>query len=136
VIDLAGFARLTERAGWQAIENSEIKYNDWVVRKEIEDKQPVLRLYLELRGEPRGEKEIVDAVHQNLKKIDSDYNDIEKMLQLKPLRLTILSPGTFQRYMLKQQKEGADLGQIKPRRMNPSDKTINDLLQLSKQNSV
>ncbi len=133
VIDLAGFARLTERAVWQAMENSEIKYNDWVVRKEIEDKQPVLRLYLELRDEPRGEKEIVDAVHQSLKKIDSDYNDIEKMLQLKLLRLTILSPGTFQRYMLKQQKEGADLGQIKPRRMNPSDKTINDLLELSKQ---
>ena len=133
VIDLAGFARLTERAIWQAIENSGIKYNDWAVRKEIEDKHPVLRLYLELRGEERKEKEIVEAIHESLKKVDPDYNDIEKMLQLKPLRLTTLSAGTFQRYVLRQQKEGADLGQIKPRRMNPPDKAIGDLLELSKQ---
>lgn len=133
VIDLAGFARLTERAVWQAIENSGIKYNDWALRKEIEDNQPVLRLYLELKDEERGEEEVVDAIHETLKKVDPDYNDIEKMLQLKPLRLTVLSPGTFQRYILKQQKEGADLGQLKPRRMNPPDKAIGDLLQLSKQ---
>lgn len=133
VIDLAAFARLTEGAVWQAIENSEIKYTDWTLRKEIEDEDPVLRLYLELRNEDREEEEIVEAIHESLKKVDPDYNDVEKMLQLKPLRLTILSPGTFQRYMLKQQKEGADLGHIKPRRMNPSDKDIGDLLELSKQ---
>lgn len=132
VIDLASFARLTEKAVWQAIENSGIKYTDWAVRKEFEAQHPVLHLYLELKDEERGKKEIVDAIHQSLKKIDSDYNDMEKMLQLKPLRLTALSPGTFQRYILKQQKEGADLGQLKPRHMNPSDKAISDLLELSK----
>ncbi len=136
VIDLAGFARLTERAILQTMENSGVKYSDWALRKEIEDEHPVLRLYLELRDEKRGEEEIVEAVHESLKKIDSDYHDIEKMLQLKPLRLIVLSPGTFQRYVLKQQKEGADLGQIKPHRMNPSDKAIGDLLELSNKNSV
>ncbi len=133
VIDLAGFARLTERAVWQAIENSGVKYNDWAMRKEIEAQHPILRLYLELKDEERGEEEIVDAIHQSLKEIDSNYNDIEKMLQLKPLRMTTLSSGTFQRYILKQQKEGADLGQLKPRHMNPSDETIDNLLRLSKQ---
>jgi len=132
VIDLASFARLTERAVWQAIENSGIKYNDWTLRKEIEGENPILHLYLELKDEKQEEKEIVNAIHQSLKKIDSDYDDIEKMLQLKPLRLTILSSGTFQRYMLKQQEEGADLGHIKPCHMNPSDKAISDLLELSK----
>jgi len=130
---LAGFARLTEKAIWQAIENSGVKYTDWTARKEIEDKQPVLHLYLELRSEKRREEEIVGAIHESLKKIDPDYDDIEKMLQLKPVRLTVLSPSTFQRYILKQQKEGADLGQLKPRHMNPSDETIDDLLRLSKQ---
>ena len=133
VIDLAGFARLTESAVWQAIENSEVKYNDWALRKEIEDKHSVLRLYLELKDEERKEEEIVETIHESLKKVDSDYHDIEKMLQLKPLRLTTLSLGSFQRYMLKKKKEGADLGQIKPPHMNPSDETINDLLELSKQ---
>jgi len=136
VIDLASFARLTERAVWQAIENSGIKYNDWALRKEIEDEHPVLRLYLELKDEEQGEEKIVDAVHESLKQVDPDYHDIEKMLQIKPLRLTTLSPGTFQRYMLKQQKEGADLGHIKPCHMNPSDKAIGDLLELSNKNSV
>ncbi len=133
VLDLAGFARLTERAIWQAIENSGIKYNDWAVRKEIEGKYPILRLYLELKDEKRGEEEIIDAIHQGLKKVDSDYDDIEKMLQLNPLRLTILSPGTFQRYILKKQEVGADLGQYKPSHMNPSDKVVDDLLRLSEQ---
>ena len=133
VIDLVGFARLTEGAIWQAIENSGVKYNDWIVRKEIEAQQPVLHFYLELKGEERKKDEIVDAIHQSLKKVDSGYNDIEKILQLKPLRLTVLSSGTFQRYILKQQKEGVDLGQIKPRHMNPSDKAIDDLLQLSRE---
>ena len=136
VIDLASFARLTEGAVWQAIENSGVKYNDWAARKEIEDQHSVLRLYLELRGEEREEEEIVEAIHESLKKVDSDYSDIEKMLQLKPLRLTVLSPGTFQQYMLRQQKEGVDLGQLKPRRMNPSDKTIGVLLELSNKKSV
>jgi len=131
VIDLADFARLTEKAIWQAIKNSGVKYSDWAVRKEVENEQPVLRLYLELRDEERKEKEIVDVIHESLKKVDPDYNDVEKMLQLKPLRLTILSPGTFQRYMAKQQKEGVALGQIKSRHMNPPDKAVNDLLELS-----
>jgi len=132
VIDLAGFARLTERTIWEAIESSGVKYTDWVVRKEIKNQEPVLHFYVELKDEQPGKDQIRNMFHVSLKKVDSDYRDIEKILQLKALDLTILSPGTFQRYVMRQQQQGADLGQIKPCHMNPSDKAIRDLLELSK----
>ena len=46
-IDIAGFTRLSEKAIWQAIENSGVSYVDWMARKEVQDK-PVLNIYLEL----------------------------------------------------------------------------------------
>jgi len=38
-----------------------------------------------------------------------------------PLKVTYLSSGSFRRYILKRQNEGADLGHLKPPHINPSD---------------
>ncbi|MCX8125870.1 MAG: GH3 auxin-responsive promoter family protein, partial [Dehalococcoidia bacterium] len=47
LIDLGGFIRLTERTIWQAIENSGIRYVDWVARKHVGER-PLLELFIEL----------------------------------------------------------------------------------------
>ena len=131
IIDLMGFARLTEGTIWQAIENAEISYVDWTIRKESREKQPVLHLYIELtEDELRGEEGIREAVHQSFKDLDPNYRDIEKILGLKPLYVTILSPGAFQRYFSEKQAAGVDLAHLKPPHMKPSDKIIGDLLRL------
>jgi hypothetical protein len=90
IIDIAGFTRLTEKVIWQAIQNSGVEYVEWTARKEVKQQQPILHLYIELKDDVNIE-ELQANIHQNLKKIDADYNDLEKMLGLNPLHITPLS---------------------------------------------
>jgi hypothetical protein len=131
IIDLAGFTRMIEKVIWQAIENAGIGYEEWTVRKEIEKERPILHLYIELKRESRSAEEIKEAVHQSLKGLDSDYKDMEEMLGYKPLRVTVISPGTFQRYLLDRQAAGVEPAHFKPPHMKASDDTIDTLLRMS-----
>jgi len=131
VIDLAGFTRLTEKTIWQAIETSGVEYVDWTVRKEIEEQQPVLHLYIELKGDGQDIEGVMEAIHCNLKSVDPDYRALEEMLGLKPFRVTLLPSNTFQRYYLERKEAGADLAHLKPPHMKPSDEVIERLLRLS-----
>jgi len=130
IIDIAGFTRLNEKAIWQAIEDSGIPYQDWVLRKEIIEGEPTLHLYVELKEEGVRPDEVKEAVHESLKAVDSDYSDLEKLLGLKPLHVSLLPLGTFQTYLLERQASGADLAQLKPPHMNPSDEVIRRLREL------
>ena len=49
MIDIAGFTRLTERVIWQAIENTELDYKEWTVRKEL-----MSATFCRTHGEGRG----------------------------------------------------------------------------------
>ena len=128
LIDIAGFTRLTEKVIWQAIENTGIPYADWTVRKEVVGERPVLHLYLELKnGYIASEKGMATGVHDQLRKLDSDYANLESMLGLKPLEVTLLASGAFKAYMAQRQAEGADLAHWKPPHINPSDKILSSL---------
>jgi hypothetical protein len=128
LIDIAGFTRLTERVIWQAIENTGIPYVDWVGRKEVDGDKMVLHLYLELSDGYKGSSQrIASAVHDQLKKLDSDYADLESMLGLAPLEATLLPAGAFVTYIAGRLSEGADLAHLKPRHINPSDQVISIL---------
>jgi len=128
VIDIAGFTRLTEKTVWQAIENSGLTYQDWAVRKEAGEK-PVLHLYIEPKtGAMIAEEQATAAIHEELKKLDHDYADLETMLKLKPLKVTVLPAGAFQAYIAKQRAAGAELAHLKPPHVNPSQATIDRLL--------
>jgi len=131
IIDLAGFTRMTEKVIWQAIENSGVGYEEWTVRKEIEEGQPILHLYIELKAQTRSAEQIKEAIHQSLKELDSDYKDMEEMLGYKPLRVTILSPGTSQRYLLDRQAAGVEPAHFKPPHVTSSDDVIDGLLRMS-----
>lgn len=131
-IDLASLARLTEKVIWQAISNTKVKYEDWSARKEYEQNKAFLRIYIELKEE-RDSGEIGRAIHEQLKIVDVDYQDIESWLELRPVRVTSLSKGTFQRYYQQKVKEGADLAHLKPPHINASNEVINQLLEFSGQ---
>lgn len=135
IIALAGLAELDERIVWQAMEDSGLKYADWSACKEYDTDRSYLRLYLELK-EHREASEIERLVDLQLKTIDIDYRDIDTMLGLQPVRVTLLSPGTFQRYYEEKQKEGADLAHLKPPHMNASDAIVHRLLELNEKGSV
>ena len=133
IINLAGFSVLTERVIWQAIENTGVRYEDWTARKEYLEGHPRLHLYLEIKpGEDRPEKTIWDLIHSHLQQIDPDYKDMQEMLGMDPLRLTVLPPGTFSRYFQDRQRAGADLAHLKPPHMQAPDKVIQRLLHFAK----
>ena len=137
IIDLAAMTRLTERTIAWAFANAKIGHLDWTATKEIEDERPVLHLYIELKeDEVRGKEEIGEAIHQALKNLDPEYRDWDAVLGGKPPRVTLLPSGTFQRYTLEKQAVGAELAQLKPARMKPSERVISDLLRLSEQGTV
>jgi hypothetical protein len=132
-IDLAGFTGLIdEKMVWKAILNTGIEYNEWVIRKEAIDGNPVLHLYIET-------KEKIDAdvvqqkVHECLKALNPYYSDYETMLNKRALYVTVLEGGTFQKYMGEKARAGTDLAHLKPAHMNAPDEEIKLLLQASRQ---
>jgi hypothetical protein len=128
MIDIAGFTRLTESIIWKAIEKSGITYEDWTARKELRNK-PTLHLYIEMKknGHLKSEN-IADMVHRQLSLLDKPYSELESYLGLKPLEVTIVPEGAFNRYMLRQMEAGVELGRVKVSHLNPSDAVINFLV--------
>ncbi len=128
-INLFGLANLSERIIWQAIVNTGVKYEDWSACKEYDQDKTFLRLYIELKEE-REAAEIGRLVDEQLKVVDIDYRDIHSYLELQPVRVTLLSKGTFERYYQSKVREGADLAHLKPPHINASEAAIKQLLEL------
>ncbi len=126
-IDIAGFTRLSEKIIWQAIENAGISYVDWTARKEVSNK-PVLHLYVESKGNGHHPEEIATLVHEELKKLDTPYSELESFTGLRPLVVSLLPEGAFEAYKSKQQASGAELEHLKPPHINPSEEVIEFLL--------
>jgi len=123
IIDIGGFTRLTEKLIWKAIEDSGVPYRDWVARKEIGD-NPCLHLYLEPLDSSITSETARAPIHQKLTELDKDYRDVQEMLRLDPLMVTILPQGAFQRYISRQKAAGADLAHLKPPHLNVSEDVI------------
>jgi hypothetical protein len=127
LIDLAGFPRLDEKTLWQAIANTGIGYEDWSARKEYEQDQPVIRLYIEAKDKVEA-KEVETLVHEQLLAINEHYRDFVSMIGVRPLRVLLLPQGTFNQYYEDKQRCGAALAHLKPPHMNAPDNVIEDLL--------
>ena len=127
-IDIAGFTRLSEKVIWQAIENSGLTYEGWTARKEVNG-EPKLHLYIELKENGYAAPErIANAVHEQLKKLDTPYTELESFTGLRPLEVTVLPEGAFESYKLRQQAAGAELAHQKVPHLNASDDTIDFLV--------
>ncbi len=129
IIDVASFARLDEKTIWQAVVNTGVKFEDWCVRKEFIDSQPVLGLYIELK-EAVDAPELADRISTELRVLNPDYADLESMLGMKPLDLHIIERGSFRRYYEKRREQGADLAHLKPPHMNAGPHVIKELTQV------
>jgi hypothetical protein len=127
LIDIAGFTRLDEKTVWQAIADTGIKHEEWSARKEYEQDKAIIHIYIELK-EKNEAQEIERLVHQKLVDINHDYRDLENMLGIRPLRVSLLPAGSFQQYYEKKKASGADLAHLKPPHMNASDTVIQNLL--------
>jgi len=100
-----------------------------MARKEFEDGQPVVCIYLAMEQPSRDH---LDArLHEALKALDKDYANLESMLDMNPLRLRYLPMGTFARYTQMREAEGGDMAHMKPSHMQPSDEVVNRILLLA-----
>jgi hypothetical protein len=129
LIDISGFARLDEKTIWQAIANTGVKYEDWSIRKEYEQNQPIIRLYIELKEQLKA-SEVERLINKQLVITNQDYRDFVSIRGEEPLKVTTLPPGSFRQYYVEKQKAGADLAHLKPPHMNASDTVIQDLVKL------
>ncbi len=135
-IDIAGFTRLSEKVIWQAIENTGLSYKDWVARKEINGK-PILHLYVELKENGYVSAEQVSGlVHEELKRLDTPYAELESFVGLRPLKITLLPENAFRSYKLRQKAAGADLAHLKPPHINPSDTILESLVNPAREVTV
>jgi len=108
IIDIGGFARLTEKVIGEAIRNSRLTCEVWTARKEIVEGQPLLHIYL--------------------KKLDHDYLALEDMLGLQPLAVTLLPRGTFFQYLRNEQTKSGDASEPVIPHLNAPEELLRKLL--------
>jgi hypothetical protein len=130
LIDLSSLVWLTERSLWQAFGVLDLPYTEWVARKEIwQHEGPVVHLYIENGHEPGGRLETL--LHEALIETMDDYRTYAGMMKRNPVKVTELNPGTFRGYMEQKRAEGAELGHLKPPRMQPREAVVQQLRRIS-----
>ncbi len=129
-IDLAGFTRLDEKTIWEALAGCPFQYEDWTIRKENPGGSPSLHLLIEVRDRLRPQ-EVEEVLHQGLRGVDPGYRDLEDMIGLKPLEVTLLPRGTFERYAQEMRRRGLDPSQWRVGHLNAPQARINELLDMA-----
>lgn len=131
IIDIAGFTRISEKTIQDVMNMSKLNITNWIALKEYDDFRPYMHLILELSEDTICE----EAVHKHILKehlqiyftyFDSDYLDLQKMLGIDPLKITILRCGTFAEY--------EHMYHHKLAKMNPSAHHVQDLLSIAQPN--
>jgi len=129
-LDIAGFTRIDEKTMWQAVEETGLPIGSWTARTENRDGKPILHLYAEAESAVnQGDAE--DKIHMALRAEDDFYRDLEDMLCIRPLEMTLLPSGTWDRYYDTRLKLGLQLHDLVPPRMNSSASEVSDLVNLA-----
>jgi len=115
VIDIAGFTRITEDTITEAIHLSRIDVSQWIAAKEYGGTdRSFMHLYLEF-GDQTPTTMAADILKEHLsmyfRYVDSDYNDLKRMMGIDPLQVTILPAGTIGRFSA---RLGRELRKINP----------------------
>ncbi|MDD5039314.1 MAG: GH3 auxin-responsive promoter family protein, partial [Dehalococcoidales bacterium] len=132
LIALGGFTRIDERTIWLALEDAQIKYEEWMASKEAEREHPILHVYIST--DTKEDPELMKArLHESLKKHDPTYADLESMLGWSPLRLTLLPRGVFERWQQERVAAGADPAFVKEQRMQPPAEAVRRILEIAKE---
>ncbi|MDY3251088.1 MAG: GH3 auxin-responsive promoter family protein [Candidatus Choladocola sp.] len=134
VIDIAGFTRITENSIRHSIELSGLQVKDWFAVKEYtKENRPQLHLYLEmdrssLTSAAVSREILKDHLSVYFKYVDSDYTDLQKILGIDPLNISIVKCGTFEQY---EKTYGRKI-----RRMNPPSRQIREFMDVQSGKSV
>jgi hypothetical protein len=98
VIDLAGFTRITHNTISEALLRSKLIVHNWTAVKEYVEDNPMLHLYIELKGKSLSESLVKEKINSVLSSLDSDFRDLQTLLGRDPLKVTLIEPGSFDKY--------------------------------------
>ena len=130
-LDIAGFTRIDEKTMWQAVRDTGLPIGSWTARTESRDGKPILHLYAEADdGIVQAEAE--DKLHMALRAEDDFYRDLEDMLGIRPLEITLLPSGTWDRYYDSRLRQGLELHYLVPPRRNSSEDDVSELVNLAR----
>ena len=130
-LDIAGFTRIDEKTMWQAVRDTGLPIGSWTVRTESRDGKPILHLYAEA-DDGIAQAEAEDKLHMALRAEDDFYRDLEDMLGIRPLEITLLPSGTWDRYYDSRLRQGLELHYLVPPRMNSSEDDVSELVNLAR----
>ena len=129
-LDIAGFTRIDEKTLWQAVRDTGLPIGSWTARTESRNGRPILHLYAEAEdGTVQAEAE--ERLHRALRAEDDFYRDLEDMLGIRPLEVTLLPTGTWDRYYDSRLQEGLALHDLVPPRMNSSEHDVSYLVSMA-----
>jgi phenylacetate-coenzyme A ligase PaaK-like adenylate-forming protein len=100
---LHNFTRINEAELAEVLSNTGIDFVDFTARSELDGARHYIRLYIESRG-GSSQETMEEKIHDELYRFDKDYRDLTEFMKFKPLKVTILPQGTFNRYL--ESKEG------------------------------
>jgi len=136
LVDIASLGRVTETVIREAIGQANVPYVGWVVRKEVIDGNSALHFYVELTdGYIASAESVATSIREQFRRLDRKYRsnfyrligDIETVLGLKPVQVTLLPRGAFSGYAAQRQSAGVALEQLRPPYVNPSDEVLSVL---------
>ncbi|MDO4393983.1 MAG: GH3 auxin-responsive promoter family protein [Bacillota bacterium] len=111
IIDIASFTRITETAIAETVRLSKLGIDDWIARKEFDrNDNPYMHMYIEI-SEDAQESDVIskrvlsEHLSTYFKAFDSDYDDLKKLLNMEPLKITILKHGTIKAYCREMNRE-------------------------------
>lgn len=110
IIDLSGFTRITKQVIGDSIKTADLNIEDWVACKEYGEDSPYINIYLE-ENFTIDKEEVKNKINNQIKAIDSDYNDVHAMLGHEPLKITYLVKDSFLKY---KESNGTQIGRINP----------------------
>jgi len=131
IIDFVAFtpAYFTEKMIWQSIAATGVDFVDWVARKEVVDKNPTIHIYIEPKASEKMSNEVItDGIDRALDGLNPDYTEISRFHGVRPIKVTLLPAGAFNRYTEVRRIQGSDPAHLKPPHMNPRDSVIDILL--------
>lgn len=128
IIDIGGFTRISEHAVQSVVELSGLDIENWTALKEYtKDNKPFMHMYVELKEDSLASRAVSKEILKEhltvyFKYVDQDYKDLQRILGMDPLQITILKCGTFAQYEKQYQSS--------LRKINPSVREIKDLTAL------
>jgi hypothetical protein len=129
-LDIAGFTRIDEKTLWQAVRETGLLIGSWTARTEQRNGKPILHLYAEAE-DGIAQIDAEERLHRALRAEDDFYRDLEDMLGIRPLEITLLPTGTWDRYYDSRLQQGLELHDLVPPRMNSSEHDVSDLVSLA-----